>query len=74
MSQQVRCEFLRTLHLGFGDLNYAIIGGAAVVEYDPEQSTPDIDVMVSSRTKEEATRQLLQSDSRFVRLSSGRLA
>ena len=74
MTEQVRSEVLRTLHFGFQDLSYAIIGRAALIEYDPDQSTSDVDVIVSSRLREAAVVQLLQSDDRIVRLGGGDLA
>lgn len=73
MALPIRHEYLRALYRGFGNLSYAIIGGAALVEYDLVDETSDFDVIVSSETKEEKINHLLQSNVNIVRTTSGRL-
>ena len=73
MTQQIRYDYFGALCYGFGNLSYAIIGGAALVEYGIADETSDYDVIVLSEMKEQAINQILQSGVNIVRTTSGRL-
>lgn len=73
MTQPILHEFLQALHRGFGDLDYGVIGGAALVKYGNKRGTSDIDVMIPEDISENAEDQLLESNVSIVRTDRGHL-
>ena len=73
MTPRLRYEYMRELYNGLEGLEYAIIGGAAIVEYGRDRGTSDIDVIVPVGIRNKAIEQLLQRDVSIVRTANGRL-
>lgn len=66
MTGQILDEFLNALHRCWGDRQYAIIGGAALMKYGSERQTSQVDVLVEC---EKAERLILglKNNTRFVK-------
>ena len=46
MTARTRKEFLAAIDAAFGNMDYGIIGGAALAEYGNSRKTPDVDLIV----------------------------
>ncbi|ERF68169.1 hypothetical protein EPUS_05250 [Endocarpon pusillum Z07020] len=73
MTAETLDEYLQALHRGFGDLEYGIIGGAALLKYGSRRKTSDVDVIIPESISEVAESRLLDTKVGIVRTDRGHL-
>ena len=59
MTARIRTEFLAAVDAAFGNMEYGIIGGAALAEYGNTRGTPDVDVIIPQEISLVVEHQLL---------------
>ena len=71
LTARIRTEFLAAVDVAFGNMEYGIIGGAALAEYGSPRATSDVDVIVSQEVSLVVEDQLLSRG--MVRTAGGGL-
>jgi hypothetical protein len=71
MRPDILREVLQGVHTAFGDMEYGVIGGAALAIYNKNCQTSDVDVMIPAHLSEVVHSQLLSGG--MVRTAIGGL-
>jgi hypothetical protein len=73
MAEKILNEFLVALHRGFEEMEYGVIGGAALIKHGRKRGTSDIDVIIPEDISEVAESQLLNNGVGIVKTNRGKL-